>query len=485
LIYGSGTLLNGVFNFVLIPLVTRYLLPAEYGVYALLEIALQFLLTIYGLGFNVSVLRAYSAARDLESKTNLINNVLIFLISTSLVFSGAIITLAGLISKGVFSGVPESFIVYTGFIVFFESIWALFLTIFRAEQRPGKYIAASSFQAGLVAAITIVFVVGMGEKAEGIFKGRLIGDIIVCAVLLWDHRRKFSFDHSWNRIRNLLAYGLPILPVGLAIIWINLSGRYFLSLFSTLGEVGIYAIAQKLSGFTNLLLIQPFGTAWFPIMFDLEKRDDAPLIYARVITYYVLCAAIIFLVLTLFAPEIFLIFTSGSYQSGREVFPVLILGFLIYGLYYTLSIGIFLKSQNWIMPYIYGAGIIINLLSNTILVRRYGAWGAALSMLLTFIVVSGCQGFIAQRYYPIPFEFDRLGKILLVGVILFMTGRFFMSQGAQYLVMRTGLIALFPIALFGLGFYTDDERSKAFYFSRQIRIYSAFIAKAILKRREQ
>jgi O-antigen/teichoic acid export membrane protein len=137
------------------------------------------------------------------------------------------------------------------------------------------------------------------------------------------------------------------------------------------------------------------------------------------------------------------------------------------------------------MPYIYGAGIIINLLSNTILVRRYGAWGAALSMLLTFIVVSGCQGFIAQRYYPIPFEFDRLGKILLVGVILFMTGRFFMSQGAQYLVMRTGLIALFPIALFGLGFYTDDERSKAFYFSRQIRIYSAFIAKAILKRREQ
>jgi hypothetical protein len=60
-----------------------------------------------------------------------------------------------------------------------------------------------------------------------------------------------------------------------------------------------------------------------------------------------------------------------------------------------------------------------------------------------------------------------------------------MSEGVQYLVIRTGLIALFPIALFGLGFFTDDERRKAIYFSQQIRGKSAFIAKAIINRREE
>ncbi|HET6465837.1 MAG TPA: oligosaccharide flippase family protein [Nitrospiria bacterium] len=484
-IYGAGAGLNGAVGFILIPIVTRYLLPNEYGTYALLEIALQFLVTVYGLGFNVSLLKGYSEADDSVSKINLINNVLIFLATTSFIFSGVIIALAGPISNGLFAGVPEHLIVYIGLIVFFESIWALFLAIYRAEQKAVRYLAASLLQVGLGLMATVVFVVGMNEKAEGILRGRLVGDVLVCGVLLWGHRNRFTFDHSWPRIRRLLAYGLPYLPAGLAIIWINLSGRYFLNLFSSLGEVGVYAIAQKLSGFVNLLLIQPFGTAWLPIMFELGKRNNAPLIYARVATYYLFCAAFSFLILTLFLPEIFLIFTTKGYQSGTKVYPILVLALLVYGLFYVLSIGIFLKSRNWVMPYIYGAGIIVNLLSNTILVRLYGAWGAALSMLLTFIVVSGCQGLIAQRYYPIPFEFNRLGKILLVGVILFMTGRFFMSEGVPHLVLRTGLIALFPVALYGLGFFTDEERNRAFYFSHHLRLRGALIAKAILKRREQ
>jgi O-antigen/teichoic acid export membrane protein len=134
------------------------------------------------------------------------------------------------------------------------------------------------------------------------------------------------------------------------------------------------------------------------------------------------------------------------------------------------------------MPYIYGTGIILNLLFNVILVKKYGALGAALAMLFSFGIISASQGFIAQRYYPIPFELDRLGKILMAGVTLFMTGRFFMSEGTHSLIIRTGLIALFPIALYGLGFFTDEERNKAFDFSRQIRVRGALIAKAILKR---
>ena len=174
-----------------------------------------------------------------------------------------------------------------------------------------------------------------------------------------------------------------------------------------------------------------------------------------------------------------------DWTDGLPHVTILILGFLIYGLYYTLSIGIFLRSQNWIMPYIYGTGVLVNLLFNVILVKEYGALGAALAMLLTFGIVSAFQGLIAQRYYPIPFEFNRLGKILLVGTALFMTGRFFMSEGTPYLVLRTGLIALFPVALYGLGFFTDEERNKAFYFSHHLRLRGALIAKAILKRREQ
>jgi O-antigen/teichoic acid export membrane protein len=377
--------------------------------------------------------------------------------------------------------VAESFILYTGFIVFFESIWALFLTIFRAEQKPGKYIFASSLQVVIVAAVTIVFVAGMGEKAEGIFKGRLIGDIVVSGILLWSHRKQFSSAYSWNRIRELLAYGLPYLPAGLAIIWINLSGRYFLHRYSTLDEVGIYAIAQKLSGLVNLLIIQPFGAAWFPIMFEVEKSNDAPLLYSRMTTYYVFCAAFSFLMFTLLMPEIFSILTSERYNNGTRVFPILMLAFLIYGLFYTLAIGIFLKSQNWVMPYIYGAGIIINVILNVTLIHQDGARGAALAMLLTFFVVSGCQGFIAQRFYPIPFEFNRLGKIILVGGTLLWVGHFFMNLGTSYLILRMGLIALFPIVLYGMGFYTQLEIRKALEFSRLARVQGTLIAKSMLR----
>ena len=133
------------------------------------------------------------------------------------------------------------------------------------------------------------------------------------------------------------------------------------------------------------------------------------------------------------------------------------------------------------MPYIYGAGIIINVILNVTLIHQDGARGAALAMLLTFFVVSGCQGFIAQRFYPIPFEFNRLGKIILVGGTLLWVGQFFMNLGTPFLPLRMGLIASFPIFLYGMGFFTEIELRKALEYSREVRVRGTFIAKAVLR----
>jgi len=60
LVYLAGAAMIGLGNFVLVPLYTRYLAPAEFGVYALVDIIVLILVTVTQLGFGVSYLKWFA-----------------------------------------------------------------------------------------------------------------------------------------------------------------------------------------------------------------------------------------------------------------------------------------------------------------------------------------------------------------------------------------------------------------------------------------
>jgi len=60
LVYLAGAAIIGLGSFILVPIYIRYLTPAEFGVYALVDVIILILVTVTQLGFGVSYLKWFA-----------------------------------------------------------------------------------------------------------------------------------------------------------------------------------------------------------------------------------------------------------------------------------------------------------------------------------------------------------------------------------------------------------------------------------------
>ncbi len=79
-VYGSADVAIQAVNFLLLPIYTRVLSPAEYGALALLLVLEAFLKPVYRLGLGTSFVRFYYDYTDERSRQTLAGTIVILLL---------------------------------------------------------------------------------------------------------------------------------------------------------------------------------------------------------------------------------------------------------------------------------------------------------------------------------------------------------------------------------------------------------------------
>ncbi|MCJ7750639.1 MAG: polysaccharide biosynthesis C-terminal domain-containing protein, partial [Armatimonadetes bacterium] len=103
-----------------------------------------------------------------------------------------------------------------------------------------------------------------------------------------------------------------------------------------------------------------------------------------------------------------------------------------------------------------------NVLLNLVLIPRYGMMGAAFATLLSFAILAALAYVFGQRLYRIPYEFGRAAKIALAASALYWVGTLItIDSVATSAAVRLGLVASYPVLLWFLGFYRDEELRQA------------------------
>jgi O-antigen/teichoic acid export membrane protein len=87
-------------------------------------------------------------------------------------------------------------------------------------------------------------------------------------------------------------------------------------------------------------------------------------------------------------------------------------------------VGIYLEKKTKYLPFLSGAGAIINVAANFLLIPRIGILGAALSTLLSYIVMAVGMYLVSQRFYHVEYEWSKVGKIVGLTMVLFVIFRF-------------------------------------------------------------
>lgn len=459
LVYGLGHVLARSLGFLLIPLHTNVLASDLYGMASLLFSSMAVMTILYGFGLDSAFLRYYILARTPADKRRIFATAFWSITLVAAFLSLAAWAGARPIAEWLFERPGYSHLVrLAAASLFCDALAFLPLLLLRAQERSVPFIAQRFANVALSFLLNYIFLINLGRGLAGIFEANLIAALLSCALVLPLTLRHLMPALDRSTLITLLRFGLPFLPSTLAVVAIDQLDRFLLRLLTDLQTVGIYSAGYRL-GLLMSLLVTAFRFAWVPFFMNTAEDAGAKAVFARVLTYFMLVCALIFLAMSLFLDEIvrlrlgsFHLF-GEAYWSGMFIVPIVMLAYWLYGVAQNFLAGITLQEKTAYFPLITGASLFVNAGANLLLIPLFGMAGAAWATVAAYAVMTLLSYVISQRLYFIAYERLRLAKIVLVTAVLYSVH----ALAAPGLWWRAGLLLLFPLALAAVGFFEPQE----------------------------
>jgi len=295
-IYTVSTLIQRTQGLILLPILTdtTYLASkSEFGDYTLVYTFIAFMNVVYLYGLDAALLRYYFLGK--HSRKDIYSTAIKSLSVSALLTSVLIYLFADTIAVILFNAEGYSFFVkMAGAILFFDTLCNLPYLILRAEERSITYSAVRVGRFVVELILNILFVVYFKLGVKGILYANLVAAGLNLLALLPFQLNYLKAGFSGNIMRDLIRFGLPMIPNGLAYLVVEMSDRYLMLHLLNKETLGLYSANYRF-GTLMLLLVSAFRTAWQPFFLKVADKPEAKNIYARVMTYYTAFAALIVL----------------------------------------------------------------------------------------------------------------------------------------------------------------------------------------------
>jgi O-antigen/teichoic acid export membrane protein len=406
-IYGVGGILSRLIAVVLIPLYTGYLGRVGFGKIETVIALVGVLVIVLRLGISSAFFRFYFDADTDDERT--------VVVRTSFWFTMAMATLGlalGLVLAPQLSDwlkLDDPWLVRAGFVGLWAQMnYAQMTALFRVEQRPVSFAIASIANVLITIGSTVALVIGAHKGAIGAVIGNFLGTLSVYVVLLGYRRYQLGLQFDRRLLREMNRFGLPLVPAALALWAINFIDRLFILHFKGQAEVGVYALAVRVSS-VLIFLMTAFQLAWPAFAYSIKDDDEARRTYAFVLTYLLLVTCWVSLALGALAPWIVdVLAPKGEFGRAAGAVPLLAFATAAYSGYSVLAIGIGRARQtqyNWIVA---GAAAAVNVLLNVILIPPYGMMGAAVATAVAYVVLFVAMWLNSRRVYPVAYQWRRV-----------------------------------------------------------------------------
>jgi len=265
-------------------------------------------------------------------------------------------------------------------------------------------------------------------------------------------------DFKWDTgfLKRMLRYAWPLVIVGIAGV-INQSSyitfqKYLLpnTLEENLSDGGVFAAAASIAILLNLFTVA-FNYAAEPFFFAHKDREDARQVYADVTLAFTIVGSLMMLCLLAYIDLVQLLL-GKNFREGLQVVPVLLVSFLLLGIYYNFSTWYKLADKTIYGALIAGVGAIVTIALNILLIPKYDVIGSAWAALICYFLMCLASYVQGQKYFPIPYKVGRMAG-WMVGALLFYflmewLRQFYEGNLVIILAVNTVLVGLYLLLIY-------------------------------------
>lgn len=388
-IYTIANALNSAIPLLLLPVLTRYLSPEEYGLVAMFTVLTAVVAAVAGLGTHGAVTREYFL-RSREEFAGFVGTCIFILAASSVALLG-LIALFSTTLTGV-TGIPEHWLAAAVLMGAGQLLCSIGLAIWQVRGLPAIY---GAFQIGVSlfnALLSLMLVIGL----EMGWQGRVIGQVAAVAAMgilataMLAHGDWIRFRFSREHARKALRYGVPLVFHALGATAVAMTDRTLITNLVSLDETGLYVVAAQIA-MAITFLADSFNRAYAPWLFEKLKEDD-PAARRRIVTgtYWYFAGILLLAGLLIVAAPPLIGFVVGPKFAGAAHYILwLSLASAFSGMYYMVTLYIQFSGKTERLAAVTLTVGALNIPLCYALIQWQGGIGAAqataVSQLLTFL----------------------------------------------------------------------------------------------------
>lgn len=411
-IYVTASLVTGGLSFALLPVFTRYLTPADFGVLAVLGATLGILGSVVGLNPQPFFTTKFPEL-DRRQLGEFAGSAAVIALLTG---AAAFVVLEALEWRWQLFGLPHWALLGLAALGVASVFRKLGLTVFKMREEPGRYAAAKISEAVVAAALAVFLVVAVGLDWRGKFLGQLAGGLLVAGALLVYLSRAGYLRRVTSReqLRTYVSFSLPVVPHTLAFWAINAQDRYFVAGMAGLEAAGLYGVGYSLAKVLDMVntgVLTAFSPMFYGGLQQDERKEEIVMMTYGYLAIVVVGWAVFVLGMRYLVP----VFVGPDFVDSYRFIPWVAAGYGFNALRNFLTGYLYVAERTKLLASLTLGAALLNAGLNWAFIVLMGPVGAAVATAVTFAALALATTVVAVRLYEMPW---RAGFFRLVGRVV-------------------------------------------------------------------
>ncbi|PIX48809.1 MAG: hypothetical protein COZ53_02760 [Candidatus Altarchaeum sp. CG_4_8_14_3_um_filter_33_2054] len=387
---GSSNVINAILGIILIMYLARYFGPEGFGIYGFVYAFAQIL--SFSVEFGIYYIITREVARDKSLAMKYILSASIIKILLMLV---VFLFIVGIVKLMNISQEKEILIYIISFSLFLTNFSQTFIGIFNAFEKM-EYTALTTL---IPSIIFVLLSLGVIFSGCTLFKSKIIPvalvlvfagiiNVLISGIICFKKIVKLDLKVKTNLkfLKYLLKESFPLESQQIIALIYMQSFIIFLSMFQGDIATGIFKASYDL---IKQLIAIPALTAFalYPVMSKLfvTSENDLKIVIKKATKFLFIICFFITIIGFVFADKIIVFLYGVEFLESIFMFQILIFAFLIQGTFYVVSYSILAANRQKYQTINAFITCVLAIVLNFLFIPTYGAFGAAVSMLLSFI----------------------------------------------------------------------------------------------------
>ncbi|HQN65198.1 MAG TPA: oligosaccharide flippase family protein [Methylophilus sp.] len=408
-IYALANVLNGAIPFLLLPILTRVFTPEEYGLVTLVSAVIAIMGAFTGLSAHGAVSVKYFD-QTVNHPQFVGASLLVLAGSTTFILFFLLLT-GDAISSWI--NLPKQWLFIAAIASAAQFVINIRLTMWQVQHQAYRYGFFQVAQTVFNLAISLVLVLGLLIGWTGRVWAIVFATFLFAFISLVTLKKEGLVNWLRNKdyTREVLAFGMPLIPHTLGGMAIAMSDRFVVSKILGTDAVGILTIATQVSTFLGFFIdgfIKAYSPQFFKILSNISDNDKKNLVRS---TYAFYIGLFLVSSIYIYSAQLFIPYLVGeSFRTAITYIPWLVYSTAFMGAYYSVGLYIVYAAKTHLLSSITAIIGVMHFFLMYYAVNEQGLLGAAKVSLLSSMLMFLLTWILSARVFPMNWIHVLSGK---------------------------------------------------------------------------